>query len=107
MPCETSSSSSVWLLGDSDEELPAYDENPANKENTAWLSKEIIGTLNKRIDELSPELRELSLKIHGKTLGKFMIVPYLTTRADHPELSYQEQYDSVNLFTITFIDAFF
>lgn len=30
-----------------------------------WLSKEIIDTINNRIDELDPALRELSLKIHG------------------------------------------
>lgn len=79
IPCEpvNPSGQDIWTLHDSDEDLPPYEGSGTTfgKEETSWLSDEIMKTLNTRINELSPALRELSLKIH-----------------DHPEIMWQEHY---------------
>ncbi|PVF97124.1 hypothetical protein CPB86DRAFT_466426 [Serendipita vermifera] len=72
IPCDTTSTAkgqSVWLLDEADIDLP-----PTNQEGKGgWLSKDIVNTINSRIDELSSVLRELSLQIH-----------------DNPELAWKE-----------------
>jgi len=68
IPCEPvyPAGQDVWMQ-DQEEFLPTYQETRVLTEKGAspWLGEEIIQTINTRVDELSPQLRELSLDIHG------------------------------------------
>jgi hypothetical protein len=74
VPCEPvhSAGQELWELHESDhgEDLPTYQETgaPIEKNASSWLSDEIIKSINNRIAELSPLLRDLSLKIHGASM---------------------------------------
>ncbi|KAG8807180.1 hypothetical protein FRC18_005688 [Serendipita sp. 400] len=48
--------------------LPPYTDTAytSDEKHVSFVDQEIVETINNRIDELSPALRELSLKIHGK-----------------------------------------
>lgn len=69
IPCEPVhlAGQELWEFHESDD-LPMYQETgvPIEKKASPWLSEEIIKSIDNRIDELSPWLRELSLKIHGE-----------------------------------------
>lgn len=56
----------MWLLDEADVDPPPTYQATYEEGKTGWLSKDIVNTINARIDELSSALRELSLKIHGK-----------------------------------------
>jgi hypothetical protein len=74
VPCEPfyCAGQELWELHESDhaEDLPAYQETAVSLEKKAssWLSDEIIKSIDNRVDELSPLLHELSLKIHGTSM---------------------------------------
>ncbi|CAG7847005.1 Peptidase M20 domain-containing protein 2 AltName: Full=Aminoacylase-1-like protein 2 [Serendipita indica DSM 11827] len=68
----------LWLLDDArkDDKPPPYLLATHEKGfKRPWLDEKIIATINERIEELDPALRELSLKIH-----------------DHPEIMWTEHY---------------
>ena len=54
------------------------------------LSDEIIQTIESKVDELSEELRELSLKIHGAFTSPLTTASGLQCSAGHPELGFEE-----------------
>ncbi|KAG8835071.1 hypothetical protein FRC17_005424 [Serendipita sp. 399] len=91
----------------SDEVDREYDTSPppyptqtisGNEKHDSPVTHEIVETINVRINELSPALRELSLKIHGMA-GYDLVSTALKEShrlinaiADHPELGFKEYY---------------
>lgn len=74
-----------------DDHLPPYSQNHPGD----MFRPEVMQTIEDKLDELDSELRELSLKIHGKLKSKYVDshdAPSLTRDpADHPELMFQER----------------
>ena len=66
--------------------MPSYDDSYVG----SMLSDEIIQTIESKVDELSEELRELSLKIHGAFTSPLTTASGLQCSAGHPELGFEE-----------------
>ncbi|PVF97123.1 hypothetical protein CPB86DRAFT_760956 [Serendipita vermifera] len=76
IPCDTTSTAKgdlVWLLDEVDVESPLTHQDVNEEGKTGWLTRDIVNTINSRIDQVSSALRELSLQIH-----------------DNPELGWKE-----------------
>jgi hypothetical protein len=85
------------LIDDDSDKPPAYHRLSGEK-RSPWLGEDIKQTIDGCIDELSPALRELSLKIHGTHFWLEASKLDLNDNSDHPELGYEEQYVSIRTY---------